>query len=67
MKLVIQKIGSTIYAYRESERHHKATSNGRGTPMDPAKLDMQCDLSQYESFHMVFDIKKPKKKKRKKK
>lgn len=67
MKLILQKDGDgSVYAYLETEKHHKVTRKQRGKPLDPNMLRDQCDLGMYFApFHMVFDIKKPKKKKRK--
>lgn len=59
MKLLIEKIDGTVYAYRETEKHHKAVQPKRGTPrLDPTLLSEDCDLSDYSDFHMVFDLKK---------
>lgn len=63
MKLIIQKTHGTIYAYREREAHHRRVEPERGTRrMDPEKLDHECDLSAYDNFHMVFDLKPSKRK-----
>lgn len=64
MKLILEKIGEEVYAYRESEAQFKKMEPSRGKPLDPATLDDDCALSNYGSFHMVFDIgRKPRKKK----
>jgi hypothetical protein len=59
MKLIIQKIGGDIYAYRETESHFKKAEKTRGTKrLDPEKLNHECDLAAFDNFHMVFDLKK---------
>jgi hypothetical protein len=66
LKLIIEKIDGRIYAYRESKSHFERASKTRGTvQLDPEKLDHECDLGHYDDFHMVFDVKKPKKKAKK--
>lgn len=67
MKLIIQKIDGSIFAYTESEKHHKVAEPQRsGRPLSVLKLDQECDLGKYDNFYMVVDIKKPKKGKKKK-
>ncbi len=59
MKLIIQKIGDDIFAYREEEQHHKTVEKGgRGTPLlDPNYLLDDCTISSLGDFHMVFNLK----------
>ena len=59
MKLIIQRTHGRFYAYRESEKQFKRVEPDRGTErLDTSMLDVECDLSQYGNFHMVFDVKK---------
>ena len=59
MKLIIEKINGTVYAYRESKRTFKVNQKQRDTPpLDPKALNHDCDLDNYSDFHMVFNIKK---------
>jgi hypothetical protein len=48
MKLVIERSDKDrIYAYFESERHHKKVNDARYAKQEvsPAQLDEECDLS----------------------
>ena len=63
MKLIIEKVGDSIYAYRESNKHFRKVQPARGKQLDPERLDHECDLSTYPDFHMIFNIKKRKKRK----
>jgi hypothetical protein len=66
MKLIIERIDGTVYAYRESNKQFRKMEPQRnaGRLMDPERLDHECCLESYSSdFHMVFDIKKAKKRK----
>jgi hypothetical protein len=59
MKLIIEKLGGAVYAYTETEKHFKRVEPGRGTErLDPSKLGIECNLHQYDDFHMVFEVKK---------
>lgn len=65
MKLIIQNIDGSIYAYRESERHFHAAEKTRGTRrLKPEELDIECNLGDYPNSHFVIDVKKPKKRKK---
>ena len=67
MKLIIEKINGSIYAYREREKHFRHVEPKRGTPLlDATVLDQECDLGRYDDFHIVIDVKKPKKAKKSK-
>lgn len=64
MKLILERIGGTFYAYYEDEKHHKKIQRTRGTKqIDPeVTLPNECNLDGLGSFHMVFDVKrKPRK------
>jgi hypothetical protein len=66
MKLIIERIDGVVYAYSETERHHRAASKTRSTPaINPSVLAFECDLSHYGNFHMVFDVKRSPKRKNK--
>lgn len=55
MKLIVEKIGESIYTYRESDEHFQAIK--RHTPrLHSSKLDDDCNILSYPDFHMVFDI-----------
>lgn len=67
MKLIIEKIDGSVYAYRESNKQFRKMTPLRdaGPRLDPERLDHECCLDSYSSdFHMVFDIKKAKKRKK---
>ena len=62
MKLVIEKWDGAVYVYRETNKHHRKTEKHRTTPrLEPKLLDADCDITGRGDFHMVFDLKKPKK------
>jgi hypothetical protein len=68
MKLIIERIDGTVYAYRESNKQFRKMEPQRnaGRLMNPEQLDHECCLESYSSdFHMVFDIKRKRAKKRK--
>jgi hypothetical protein len=61
MKLVIQNIDGTYYAYREKERHYAKVAKKRGgVRLDPRMLDEECNLHETlpPGTYMVFDIKR---------
>lgn len=59
MKLIIEKMNGSVYAYRENKRQFKVNQPQRDTPpLEPKELDHDCVLDNYGDFHMVFDIKK---------
>jgi hypothetical protein len=62
MKLIIQNIGGSTYAYFEDKGHHKVVEKRRGGKLlDPLMLNHECDLSAYPDSYFVIDVKKPKK------
>lgn len=63
MKLCLEKIGDEIFAYLETDRHHKKVHGDR-EKTDPHLLDIDCRLSNHDSFFMAFDVKIPKTRKR---
>lgn len=67
MKLIVQNIGGTVYAYYEDEKHHKRIEPKRGgRRLDPSeKLPHECDMNAYEDSYFVFDVKRPPRRKKK--
>ncbi len=59
MRLIIEKTeDGSLYAYRESERRYRANEKDRSTPRIKVDLlDWECDLSRYDPFHMVLELK----------
>lgn len=57
MRLIIQKIGDKLYAYTETEAHHKKVETGRENRLDPKILGDDCDLDNMPSGHFVFRLK----------
>ena len=68
MKLIIENNGG-IFAYFESERHHKKVEGKtrRGVKVNPLLLDDNCDLSQFGNSYMVINVKPSARKKRREK
>ncbi len=60
MKLVIEKLHGVIYAYRESETHHKDVLRTQTLFLEG--LDRECNLSVRDDFVLIVDIKEKKKK-----
>jgi len=49
MKLIIERLEHGIYAYRETEKHHKRVEPQRqatGARVSIAVLDAECDLAR---------------------
>lgn len=69
MKLIIENVDGAFYAYMESEDHFERVEPSRPTRLDPNILNNECSLEAQlgNHQHFVFDIKKPKGKKRSKK
>jgi len=64
MKLIIQRIEGDLFAYMETEAHHRSVGH-RGVRLDPNLLRNDCQLENIPEGYMVFDI-KPVPRKRKK-
>jgi len=66
MKLIVQNLDGEIYAYYEDERHHKRIEPKRGgLRLDPNKtLPNECSLAAYPNSYFVFDVKRPRRKKK---
>jgi len=59
MRLIIEKIDDSVYAYRETEKSFKVNEPQRTSEqLNPISLDWECDLTEYDDFHMVFRVKK---------
>lgn len=58
MKLIIEQIDGTVYAYRVSNKQFKKIKDQLKPSRDPQELDTECDLSGYGNFSMVFDCKR---------
>ncbi len=61
MKLIIEKDGDGLFAYRESEKQFKTVDKDRQsrlTRVNVKTLDEECDLDQMENrTYIVVDIK----------
>ena len=63
MKLIVENINGSTYAYLESESHHRVAEKQRGgRRLHPQTLDHECDLSVYPNSYFVVDVKKTTKK-----
>lgn len=54
MKLIIESTDAGIYAYIESERHHKRV-HGKTKFDDPTRLDHECNLT-LQDLKLCFDL-----------
>jgi hypothetical protein len=62
MKLIIEKLDHSLYAYVEAERYFKGNQAVRvlaSTKLDPKGLNDNCSLEDMpNSTHYVFNIKR---------